>query len=39
LRYVDGVLESAQAFAFDGGRIAAIYSVRNPDKLARIADA
>ncbi|GAB3469310.1 RNA polymerase sigma-70 factor [Massilia terrae] len=37
LRYVDGVLESAQAFAFDGGRIAAIYSVRNPDKLARIA--
>lgn len=37
LRYVDGVLESAQAFAFDGGRIAAIYTVRNPDKLARIA--
>ncbi|MGZ5200249.1 MAG: RNA polymerase sigma-70 factor [Telluria sp.] len=37
LRYVDGVVESAQAFAFDGGRIAAIYSVRNPDKLARIA--
>lgn len=37
LRYVDGVLESAQAFAFDGGRIAVIYSVRNPDKLARIA--
>jgi RNA polymerase sigma-70 factor (ECF subfamily) len=36
LRYVDGVLESAQAFAFDGGRIVAIYSVRNPDKLARI---
>lgn len=39
LRYVDGVLESAQAFAFDGGRIAAIYAVRNPDKLARIAAA
>jgi RNA polymerase sigma-70 factor (ECF subfamily) len=39
LRYVDGVLESAQAFAFDGGRIAAIYAVRNPDKLARIAHA
>ncbi len=37
LRYVDGVLESAQAFAIDGGRIAAIYTVRNPDKLARIA--
>jgi RNA polymerase sigma-70 factor, ECF subfamily len=39
LRYVDGMLESAQTFAFDGGRIAAIYSVRNPDKLARIAAA
>jgi RNA polymerase sigma-70 factor (ECF subfamily) len=39
LRYVDGVLESAQAFGFDGERIAAIYSVRNPDKLARIAAA
>jgi RNA polymerase sigma-70 factor (ECF subfamily) len=39
LRYVDGELESAQAFAFDGGRIAAIYAVRNPDKLARIAAA
>jgi RNA polymerase sigma-70 factor (ECF subfamily) len=36
LRYVDGVLESAQSFAFDGERIAAIYAVRNPDKLARI---
>lgn len=39
LRYVDGVLESAQAFAIDGDRIAAIYTVRNPDKLARIAAA
>lgn len=39
LRYVDGALESAQAFSFDGGRIAAIYTVRNPDKLARIAAA
>jgi RNA polymerase sigma-70 factor (ECF subfamily) len=37
LRFVDGVLESAQTFAFDGGRIAAIYTVRNPDKLAHIA--
>lgn len=36
LRYFDGALESAQSFAFDGGRIAAIYAVRNPDKLARI---
>ena len=36
LRYVDGVLESAQALVFEGGRIAAIYAVRNPDKLARI---
>lgn len=39
LRYVDGVLESAQAFAIDGDRIAAIYTVRNPDKLAHIAAA
>lgn len=39
LRYVDGALESAQAFAIDGDRIAAIYTVRNPDKLARIAAA
>jgi RNA polymerase sigma-70 factor, ECF subfamily len=37
LRYFDGVLESAQAFVFDGGRIVAIYAVRNPDKLARVA--
>lgn len=36
LRYVDGVLESAQAFVTDGQRIVAIYAVRNPDKLARI---
>jgi RNA polymerase sigma-70 factor (ECF subfamily) len=37
LRYVDGALESAQAFATDGERIVGIYVVRNPDKLARIA--
>ena len=37
LRYVDGALESAQAFTTDGERIVAIYVVRNPDKLARIA--
>jgi RNA polymerase sigma-70 factor (ECF subfamily) len=33
LRYVDGQIESAQSFTFDAGRIAAIYIVRNPDKL------
>lgn len=37
LRYVDGQLESAQAFVTDGERILAIYVVRNPDKLAGIA--
>lgn len=37
LRYVDGVLESAQAFVTDGERVVAVYAVRNPDKLARIA--
>jgi len=36
LRYVDGRLESAQAFVTDGERILAIYAVRNPDKLAGI---
>ena len=36
VRYVDGRLESAQAFVIDGGRIVAIYAVRNPDKLAGI---
>jgi len=36
LRYVDGRLESAQAFVTDGERIVAIYAVRNPDKLASI---
>src|SRR5690606_27802235 len=33
LRYIDGRLESAQAFVTDGERIVAIYAVRNPDKL------
>lgn len=37
LRYIDGQLESAQSFVTDGERIVAIYAVRNPDKLARIA--
>jgi len=36
LRYIDGRLESAQAFVSDGTRITAIYIVRNPDKLAEI---
>jgi RNA polymerase sigma-70 factor, ECF subfamily len=36
LRYVDGVLESAMALQTDGERVVAIYSIRNPDKLARI---
>lgn len=33
LRYVDGQLESAQAFVTDGQQIHAIYAIRNPDKL------
>jgi len=37
LRYVNGVIESAQAFVTDGERIVAVYAVRNPDKLAGIA--
>jgi RNA polymerase sigma-70 factor (ECF subfamily) len=36
LRYVHGELESAQAFVTDGDRIVAIYTVRNPEKLAGI---
>lgn len=39
LRYVDGVLESAQAFVTDGDRVVAVYVVRNPDKLAGIVSA
>lgn len=39
LRYVDGRLDSASAVVSDGERILAIYTVRNPDKLARIAAA
>lgn len=34
LRYVAGTLESAQSFIIDDGRIAAVFIVRNPDKLA-----
>ncbi|WP_326540204.1 RNA polymerase sigma-70 factor [Pseudorhodoferax sp.] len=33
LRYVDGHLESAQAFVTDGEKIHSIYAIRNPDKL------
>ena len=33
VRYLDGRIESAQAFVTDGQRIVAIYAVRNPDKL------
>jgi len=36
VRYVDGRVESAQAFETDGDRIVTIYAVRNPDKLAGI---
>ncbi len=36
VRYLDGRLESAQAFVTDGARIVAIYTVRNPDKLGGI---
>ena len=37
LRYIDGNLEAAMALATDGERIVGIYTVRNPDKLAHIA--
>jgi RNA polymerase sigma-70 factor (ECF subfamily) len=37
LRHVDGQLESVQAFAFDGERIRAIHTQRNPDKLSGVA--
>jgi RNA polymerase sigma-70 factor (ECF subfamily) len=36
LRYVDGRIESAQSFDFVDGRIAAVYIVRNPDKLQNV---
>jgi RNA polymerase sigma-70 factor (ECF subfamily) len=36
LRYVDGQLESAQAFRIEQGRIAAVFVVRNPDKLTGV---
>lgn len=36
LRYVDGKIESAQSFLIEGGKIAAVFVVRNPDKLAGV---
>lgn len=36
LRYIDGQLESAQSIVVEVDRIAAIYAVRNPDKLVAI---
>lgn len=39
LRFIDGALESAQTFETDGERIVRIHAQRNPDKLARIAQA
>jgi RNA polymerase sigma-70 factor (TIGR02957 family) len=39
LRFIGGVLESAQAYETDGQRIVLIHVQRNPDKLARIAAA
>jgi RNA polymerase sigma-70 factor (TIGR02957 family) len=39
LRFIDGALESAQALETDGQRIVRIHVQRNPDKLARIAEA
>ncbi|MFC5523474.1 RNA polymerase sigma-70 factor [Polaromonas jejuensis] len=37
LRFIDGVLESAQSFETDGERIVRIHAQRNPDKLAALA--
>ncbi|MGV3726317.1 RNA polymerase sigma-70 factor [Hydrogenophaga sp.] len=37
LRFINGGLESAQAFETDGQRILRVHVQRNPDKLARIA--
>ncbi|MBL0918598.1 MAG: RNA polymerase sigma-70 factor [Hydrogenophaga sp.] len=39
LRFIDGALESAQALQIEGGRVVRIHTQRNPDKLARIAEA
>ncbi|MBX6317972.1 RNA polymerase sigma-70 factor [Pigmentiphaga sp.] len=39
LRFIDGVLESVQAFETDGERIVRVFVQRNPDKLAVVATA
>ncbi|KAF0814884.1 ECF RNA polymerase sigma factor SigJ [Andreprevotia sp. IGB-42] len=36
LRFIDGHIDSAIVIVADGARIAAIYNVRNPDKLAAL---
>ena len=36
LRFIDGALESAQAYETDGERIVRIHVQRNPEKLARV---
>lgn len=36
LRYVGGRIESAQSFLIDGERIAAVFIIRNPDKLTAV---
>jgi RNA polymerase sigma-70 factor (ECF subfamily) len=36
LRFINGQLESVQHFVLEGDRIVAIYTVRNPDKLALV---
>ncbi|HKJ72670.1 MAG TPA: RNA polymerase sigma factor SigJ [Alphaproteobacteria bacterium] len=36
LRYLDGDLDSVTSLVTDGRRIVEIYTIRNPDKLARI---
>jgi RNA polymerase sigma-70 factor (ECF subfamily) len=36
LRFINGQLESVHHFVLDGERIAAIYTVRNPDKLVAV---
>ncbi len=37
VRYVEGKIESAQAFIWDEGRIVAVLMMRNPDKLTFVA--
>ena len=39
LRFIDGELESAQSYEFDGERIVHVHVQRNPEKLARLSAA